>query len=66
MQDKKGYVYILTNKNNKVFYVGVTSNLERRIYEHKNHLIKGFSDKYNLEKLIYFEEYRIVQYQIFF
>jgi len=50
------YVYLLTNWNNKVMYIGVTNNLERRIYEHKNKLIKGFTEKYNLNKLVYFEE----------
>ena len=51
------YVYILTNKNNNVLYVGVTSDLIRRIYEHKNHLDKGsFTSKYNITKLVYFEE----------
>jgi len=50
------YVYILTNWNNKVMYVGVTNNLERRIYEHENKLIKGFTEKYNVNKLVYFEE----------
>ena len=50
------YVYILTNWNNKVMYVGVTNNLERRIYEHKNKLVKGFTEKYNVGKLVYFEE----------
>ena len=49
------YVYILTNKNNTVLYVGVTSDLNKRIYEHKNKLIKGFSSRYNLSKLVYFE-----------
>lgn len=49
------YVYILTNKYNKVLYVGVTNNLERRIIEHKKRLIKGFTNKYNLDKLVYFE-----------
>lgn len=50
------FVYILTNKaNNKVLYIGVTNNLERRIYEHKNKLVEGFSKKYNLNKLIYYE-----------
>jgi len=53
MQDY--YVYILTNKSNTVLYVGVTSDLNKRIYEHKNKLIEGFSSKYNLSKLIYFE-----------
>jgi len=48
-------VYILTNKSNNVLYIGVTNNLERRMFEHKNKLIEGFSKKYNLTKLIYFE-----------
>jgi putative endonuclease len=47
---------LLTNWNNKVIYVGVTNDLSRRIYEHKNKLIPGFSKKYNLSKLVYFEE----------
>ena len=49
------YVYILTNKNNTVLYVGVTNNLERRIYEHKSGMIEGFTKKYQTHKLIYFE-----------
>lgn len=49
------YVYILTNWNNKVMYIGVTNNLERRIYEHKNKLVEGFTQKYNLNKLVYYE-----------
>lgn len=49
------YVYMMTNWNNKVLYTGVTSNLERRIYEHKNKLVKGFTAKYNVHKLVYFE-----------
>ena len=50
------YVYILTNWNNEVMYVGITNNLERRIYEHKQKLIKGFTGKYNVNKLVYLEE----------
>jgi putative endonuclease len=50
------YVYLLTTWNNKVMYVWVTNNLERRSYEHKNKLIKGFTEKYNVNKLVYFEE----------
>ena len=49
------FVYILTNKTNKVLYTGVTNNLERRLYEHKNHLVDGFSSRYNTNKLIYYE-----------
>ena len=59
--DKTGYVYILTNKNKTTLYIGVTSDLCRRIYEHKNHLIKdSFTDKYNLEHCIYFEEFSYI------
>jgi putative endonuclease len=50
------YVYLLTNWNNRVIYVGVTNDLERRVYEHKNKLIQGFTAKYNVNKLVYFEE----------
>ena len=49
------YVYILTNKSHSVLYIGVTNNLERRLYEHKNHLIPGFTDRYNVERLVYYE-----------
>ena len=50
------YMYLLTNWNNKVMYLGVTNNLERRLYEHKNKLVKGFTEKYNVNKLVYFGE----------
>lgn len=50
------YVYIITNTYNTTIYVGVTNNLIRRIYEHKNKLVEGFSAKYNLNKLIYYEQ----------
>lgn len=55
------HVYIITNKLNTVFYTGITSNLARRIYEHKNKLIDGFTKKYNVYKLVYFEEYSDVR-----
>ena len=53
--DKTYCVYLLTNWNDKVMYVGVTNNLERRLYEHKNKLVEGFTQKYNVNKLVYFE-----------
>jgi putative endonuclease len=52
---KNYYVYILTNKSNKVLYTGVTNNLSRRVYEHKHKLVKGFTSKYNVNKLVYYE-----------
>ncbi len=53
--DESGYIYFLTNKNNTTIYTGVTSDLKKRIFEHKKKLTDGFSKKYNLDKLIYFE-----------
>ena len=55
------YVYILANKNNSVIYTGVTGNLQRRLYEHKGKLIKGFTQKYNVDKLVFFEEYKDIK-----
>ena len=49
------YVYILSNWNNQVLYIGVTNNLERRLYEHKNKINQSFTSKYNIDKLVYFE-----------
>ena len=55
------YTYILTNKHNKVLYTGITGNLVKRIFEHKNKLVPGFSEKYNLHKLVYYEIHRDVR-----
>jgi len=55
------YVYIITNWNNKVLDIGVTNNIARRIYEHKNKLIDGFTKKYNVYKLVYLEEMNDVE-----
>ncbi len=55
------YVYILTNYKNTVLYSGITSNLVRRVYEHKQKLVDGFSKKYNVNKLIYYEVFRTPQ-----
>jgi putative endonuclease len=52
---KQYYVYIMTNITNTVIYTGVTNNLLRRVNEHKKKLTKGFTSKYNINKLIYFE-----------
>jgi len=49
------YVYIITNKRNTVLYTGVTNNLIRRMYEHRNELLDGFSKRYHLHKLVYFD-----------
>jgi len=54
---KAGYTYIMSNKWRTAFYIGVTNNLERRVYEHKNHLNNGFTDKYHCTDLLYFEEF---------
>ena len=56
MTEKNYHVYVLTNWNNNVMYVGVTSDLERRVHEHKEKLVKGFTQKYNVNKLVYFEQ----------
>jgi len=54
-KDYNFYVYILTNWNDTVMYIGMTNNLERRLYEHKNKLVEGFTKKYNVHKLVYYE-----------
>lgn len=51
------YVYILTSKENTALYVGVTNDLRRRLIEHKNELADGFTKRYHLHKLVYYEEY---------
>ncbi len=53
---KKGYVYIMTNKPRGTLYIGMTKNLQRRIFEHKQHFVRGFTGKYNLDKLVFYEE----------
>ena len=58
------YTYILTNDNNRVMYVGMTNNIKRRLYEHKNKLVPGFTAKYNVHKLVYYESYNDVNQAI--
>jgi putative endonuclease len=53
----KYYIYILASKKNGVIYIGVTGNLRRRVWEHKNDLIEGFTKEYNVHDLVYFEIY---------
>ena len=58
---KQYCVYITTNINNSTLYIGVTGNLPKRIYEHRSKLVDGFTKKYNVDKLIYFEQTENVQ-----
>lgn len=53
----KGFIYIITTLHNKVLYIGVTNDLNRRVSEHKSKLIKGFTQKYNVDKLVYYEAF---------
>ena len=55
------YVYILTNAYNTVLYTGITNDIERRCLEHKKKYVKGFTQKYNVDKLVYFETYNEVE-----
>jgi putative endonuclease len=52
-----GYVYILTNRPNGVLYVGVTNDLVRRVYEHRTGAVEGFTRRYNIKQLVYFEQF---------
>lgn len=61
---KDYYVYILASKRNGTLYVGVTDNLQRRVYEHINELLEGFTQKYNVYSLVYFEIYRDINVAI--
>ena len=54
------YLYILSNKYNGTLYIGITNDLERRIFEHKNQLVEGFSKKYKLNRLVYFETFQYI------
>jgi putative endonuclease len=60
VQPRTYYVYILANKS-RTLYVGVTNNLERRVYEHKHNLVAGFTSRYRIDRLVYFEETGDVQ-----
>jgi len=55
------YVYIMASKQNGTLYIGVTNNLARRVFEHKNDIIEGFTKKYGVHMLVYYEEYNEVE-----
>ncbi|MBI5566356.1 MAG: GIY-YIG nuclease family protein [Chloroflexi bacterium] len=55
MQNRQSFVYILTNKYNKVLYTGVTSGLKKRVWQHREKLVAGFTKQYNVTKLVYYE-----------
>ena len=57
---KSGYMYILTNQRHTVFYTGVTSDLIQRIYQHKQDFVHGFTQKYNVHTLVYYEVYDLL------
>lgn len=59
--EKQYYVYILASKKTGVLYVGVTSSLKNRIYQHKNEMIKGFTEKYKIKQLVYFEVHNNIE-----
>ena len=60
MTFKYYYVYIITSNNSKVLYIGITNNLRKRVYEHKAKLVNGFSKRYNLNRIIYYEMFEDV------
>lgn len=60
MNSKQYFVYIATNKTNAVLYTGVTNNLIRRVYQHKNKMVSGFTSKYNVNKLVYYEIFNYI------
>ena len=62
--EKSFYVYILASQRNGTLYIGVTSDLIKRIWEHKNKLVEGFTEQYGVDKLVYYEEYRDAEYAI--
>jgi putative endonuclease len=55
VRDYNFFIYLMTNWNNKVLYTGMTNNLERRVYEHKHKIVREFTQKYNIDKLVYYE-----------
>jgi len=62
--EKQPAIYILTNYTNTVLYIGVTSDLKKRVWQHKQKIVEGFTQKYNVSKLVYFESYSTMEYAI--
>jgi len=59
--EQQSYIYIMTNRNNTVLYTGVTSDLVKRIYEHKGKFVKSFTKKYHINKLVYYEVFEDIE-----
>ena len=59
--DRRYYIYLMTNKRGSVIYTGVTNDLKRRVYEHKEKLVEGFTKKYNINKLVFYEIFEDVE-----
>ncbi len=57
MECRQFFVYIMTNRSNRALYTGITNNLIRRVHEHRNNIFEGFTKKYNVHKLVYFEAF---------
>ena len=62
--EKSFYVYIFSSKRNGTLYIGVTSDLIKRVWEHKNKLVEGFTEKYGVDKLVYYEQFQDAAYAI--
>ena len=65
MLERQGYIYLMTNNRDAVIYTGVTSDLIKRVYEHKEKLIEGFTKKYNITKLVYYEVFDSIEEAIY-
>lgn len=61
MRTYGGYVYLMTNKHNTVIYTGVTDNVQKRVYQHKEGFVSGFTRKYNVTKLVYYEVFDTIE-----
>ena len=64
MLSNQYYVYILANKTNVAIYIGITNDLKRRVYEHKEKLAKGFTQRYNIDRLVYYEVFEDPEFAI--